>query len=100
MVVVSSLSTDLYDHVRASWLSDPRLTPVLQQLQQGTTISPSILGQTNNFERKKSWKWDILEEAVGGHSSLTATTHRLTILFYYFESKYVDLLNVMMCVAK
>ncbi|GKC80680.1 putative mitochondrial protein [Tanacetum coccineum] len=94
-LVLTSITTDLMQQVKYSWIQDAKLQQVLLQLQSQTykkdkyALVDGILIRkgkimVGNVPQLKSFIiYHYHADAIGGHSGTNVTLHRLTDIFYW-----------------
>ncbi|KAK8938871.1 hypothetical protein KSP39_PZI011490 [Platanthera zijinensis] len=106
---VSVVTSDLLEKVKQSWHGDARIQKIVEQKEQDGTAKPDYTWQHNILRRKGKLvvgkdaplKQHLLQlyhdGAVGGHSGVTATHHRLKKMFYWKRMKADVLTYVQQC---
>ncbi|KAK8918580.1 hypothetical protein KSP39_PZI021790 [Platanthera zijinensis] len=96
---LSIVSSDLIQRVKLSWQGDARVQKIIEQKERDESAKPDYTWQHGLLKRKgklligddAALKQQLLhiyhDGAVGGHSGVTATYHRLKKMFYWKRMK-------------
>ena len=94
-MAITSVSTDLYPLVQATWTSDPQLKAIIDELQQDPQMNSKYSWIGDQLRRKgrlvvgndQNLRLQIVhlfhDSSSGGHSGIHATYKRLSSLFYW-----------------
>ncbi|OMO80198.1 hypothetical protein COLO4_24175 [Corchorus olitorius] len=95
-LAVSSVSTDLWDQIKASWAADTTLSNLIFQLQQGFFLTKSAYMWSNDQLLRRgrivmgndvALQKHIIQlyhaSSNGGHSGMLATVKKISTLFYW-----------------
>lgn len=94
-LVVSSISTDLYDHIKVLWTTDSKLAVIIQGIQEGAAPQDKYTFINGQLQRKgklvvgndPQLQTEIIQlhhaSAMGSHSGDEATQRHVSFLFYW-----------------
>ncbi|GKE80216.1 retrotransposon-related protein, partial [Tanacetum coccineum] len=110
-MVLSSVQSTLLDEIKEVWQQDPKLKSIISKIQENPTTHSKYQWVNDELRRKNKlvignhpplkkkllqWMHDF---AQGGHSCITATSKRITSLFYWPKLR-IDVQNyIKVCVV-
>lgn len=96
-MALSSIHSTLYESIAATWLADPNLQALIQDIEQDAPRHTHFTWQNNQLRRKDklvvgsdlTLRNNIIQwlhgSAQGGHSGVKTTVKKVTSLFHWPE---------------